>query len=140
MVVLHHQYQTDTNQARSISFLRAEGVSVAGKQKGLDDIRTALVAEMMRITIQIKPNLVILENVGALRHQGLRPVVEYIFKTLSSHRYVIRWCTVKAKNVGCPMGRERVFICAFINSDTFLRFQQAPNDAGCVGGNVSDWV
>lgn len=88
-----------------------QGLSNAGLRKGLLDARSALwknVAEAVRI---LRPRLVFLENVAAIRARGLGEVVA----DLAAIGYSIRWTCFRAGDpeVGAPHPRDRWFAVAY---------------------------
>ena len=89
-----------------------QGVSRSGKQLGMDDPRTGLIKEMARVTRETDAQIVILENVGALRHSKMKAVAQYVLGTFADMGYTMSWCTLVAGNVGCLQGRERWFALA----------------------------
>ena len=84
--------------------------SIAGKRKGLDDIRGQLVFEIIRILRGKKPKMFLLENVkGLLSHDGGK-TMEIICEELCESGYAIDFEVLNSKNFGVPQNRERVFI------------------------------
>jgi DNA (cytosine-5)-methyltransferase 1 len=101
------QYQIDTLAAG----FPCQGLSNAGLRKGFLDARSALwknVAEAVRV---IRPRLVFLENVAAIRSRGLGEVVA----DLAAIGYGIRWTCVRAgeDSVGAPHPRDRWLAVAY---------------------------
>ncbi|QCX81185.1 Modification methylase HhaI [Streptomyces sp. YIM 121038] len=87
-----------------------QGLSNAGLRKGFLDARSALwknVAEAVRV---LRPHLVFLENVAAIRSRGLGEVVA----DLAQVGYDARWTCVRAGDpaVGAPHPRDRWFLIA----------------------------
>lgn len=90
-----------------------QGLSNAGLRKGLTDERSAVwkhVAEAVRC---VRPRLVFLENVAAIRSRGLGEVLA----DLASIGYDARWTRVRASDVGAPHRRDRWF-CVATPTDT----------------------
>jgi len=85
-----------------------QGISVAGKGKGLSDDRSGLWAEYFRVVKQAKPRIVVIENSPAIRTRGLREIVEQ----LAGIGYVCEWDIIPAAAIGAPHLRERMFIIA----------------------------
>jgi DNA (cytosine-5)-methyltransferase 1 len=101
------QYQIDTLAAG----FPCQGLSNAGLRKGLLDARSAVwknVAEAVRV---IRPRLVFLENVAAIRSRGLGEVVA----DLAAIGYGIRWTCLRAGEdvVGAPHPRDRWLAVAY---------------------------
>ncbi len=82
-------------------------VSVAGKRKAQADSRW-LWPEFLRIVSEVRPRLVLVENVPGLLHRGMAGVIG----DLSSCGYNAEWGCLSAADVGAPHLRERVFIVA----------------------------
>ena len=82
-------------------------VSVAGKRKAQADSRW-LWPEFLRIVSEVRPRLVLVENVPGLLHRGMAGVIG----DLSACGYDAEWNRLSAAAVGAPHLRERVFIVA----------------------------
>ncbi len=88
-------------------------ISIGGKQKGLVDengerTRSGLWFEYARIIDEIRPKWVVIENVSALRGNGLRSVL----LDLNEIGYDAEWHCITANSVGYPHQRDRLFIIA----------------------------
>ena len=90
-----------------------QGLSQAGKGKGLEDHRSALFYRVLEIAQYLEPEEVILENVPRLlaRH---REEVELCFQELG---YGCTWVPLAACEAGAPHRRRRVFVVARRRSD-----------------------
>lgn len=88
-----------------------QDISVAGLGRGLDGERSRLFYEIIRLTKEIRPNFVFLENVPAIRTRGLDKVI----KSFTEIRYDCRWTIVSASSVGAQHRRERWFFLAHNN-------------------------
>jgi DNA (cytosine-5)-methyltransferase 1 len=88
-----------------------QGISLAGNRKGLEDERSALVFEALRLIEEIKPTFCFLENVPAIRTSG----AERISKLLAALGYDLRWDNLSAYDVGAPHRRERWWLAAHTN-------------------------
>lgn len=91
-----------------------QGISVAGHGKGLEDERSGLFFEMLRLAKEIKPRFIFLENVPAISTRGGLQVVNEI----NSMGYDCRWCTISASSVGALHRRERWFLLAHSTSES----------------------
>lgn len=89
-----------------------QDISVAGNGAGLAGERSGLFYEIARITKEIQPSFVFLENVPAIRTRGLWSVA----KEFSSLGYDCRWTSVSAGYVGAPHRRKRWFFLAHASS------------------------
>lgn len=85
-----------------------QDISTAGRGAGLKGARSGLWFQMLRIIEEVKPYVVIAENVAALRARGLPIVVAGLRD--AGYRVVVVPCS--AADVGAPHKRERIFICA----------------------------
>lgn len=95
-----------------------QDISVAGLGKGLDGERSGLFYEVIRLTKEIRPSFVFLENVPAIRTRGL----EQVIKAFTEIRYECRWTCLSASSVGAPHKRERWFLLAHTDSKGLERF------------------
>lgn len=89
-----------------------QDISVAGNGKGLAGERSGLFFEIIRLTKEIRPTFVFLENVPAIRTRGL----EQVIKEFTQIGYDCRWTCISAASVGAPHKRERWFLLANTNS------------------------
>ena len=76
-----------------------QGLSVAGKGEGLKDQRSGLWFEMLRVIREIRPPIVVLENVPAIRTRGL----DTVLAGLASLGYDAQWGVCGAADVGAPI-------------------------------------
>jgi DNA (cytosine-5)-methyltransferase 1 len=88
-----------------------QDISCAGNGIGLGGERSGLFFEIVRLTKEINPSFVFLENVPAIRTRGLREVV----RAFADLRYDCRWTCVSAAEVGAPHLRKRWFMLAHPN-------------------------
>lgn len=118
-----------------------QDVSVAGRRAGMTDgTRSGLWSHMAHAIDQLRPPLVVIENVGGLfsaeatrvmephpwclgdRGTGsdtvLLRAIEAVLSTLSELGYDAEWTALRASDVGAPHGRLRVFITAHPAEDT----------------------
>ena len=86
-----------------------QGHSVGGKKKGQDDARSALWKDMHRLTDDIHPDWVIIENVERLRKTGLGIVLADLAKI----GYDAEWHCITARSVGVDHQRDRLFLIAY---------------------------
>lgn len=96
-----------------------QDISVAGNGAGLAGERSGLFFEIVRLTKEIRPSFVFLENVPAIRTRGLRQVVG----AFTEMGYDCRWTCLSASSIGANHKRERWFLLAHSNSSD-LRDQQ----------------
>ena len=81
--------------------------SNAGLRKGLNDERH-IWPSIKEIISQLRPNIVILENVRGHLTIGFKEVLQ----DLTEIGYDARWAIVRASDVGAPHRRERLFVLA----------------------------
>ena len=112
-----------------------QDVSVAGRRAGMTDgTRSGLWSHMAHAIDVLRPQLVVIENVGGLFSAEATSVVEShpwclgdggtgsdtvllraldaVLSTLSELGYDAEWTALRASDVGAPHGRLRVFITA----------------------------
>ncbi|MCG5215465.1 DNA cytosine methyltransferase [Streptosporangium sp. KLBMP 9127] len=86
-----------------------QDISYAGRGAGMTkETRSGLwfaIAKALRV---LRPGLVILENVAALRSRGL----DRVLGDLAALGYDTAWTCVRASDVGAPHRRERLFLLA----------------------------
>jgi DNA (cytosine-5)-methyltransferase 1 len=85
-----------------------QDLSVAGKGAGLDGDRSGLWWEFARLIRDLRPRVVVVENVVGLRSRGLGDVLG----SLVSLRYDAEWDCLSAAGVGAPHLRRRLFVVA----------------------------
>lgn len=89
-----------------------QDISVAGKGEGIrNGNRSGLFYQIMRITDEIKPTLLFLENVPAIRTKGL----DIVLQELTKRGYNCRWTMLSAAEIGAPHKRARWFLLANTN-------------------------
>ena len=110
-----------------------QDISQAGKGVGLTGKRSGLISEVFRLTSQLQPNYVFLENVQLLRKRGLAEVIS----AFAGFGYDSRWITLSVMNVGGLHRRNRMFILAWkrgsfpvfsaINQKSYVDWSLEPN-------------
>ena len=86
-----------------------QDISVAGKGAGItEETRSGLFYEIMRLTDEIKPRFLFLENVSAIKTNGLNIVL----REITARGYDCRWTMLSAAQVGARHKRERWFLLA----------------------------
>lgn len=86
-----------------------QDISLAGKGAGLAGARSGLWSEFARIIGELRPRLVVVENVAVLRTRGL----DRVLADLTACGYGAIWFPIRASDVGAPHRRERLFIVAW---------------------------
>ena len=90
-----------------------QDISLAGKKEGIHGKRSGLWSEFKRIICEFKPPYCIIENVAALRGNGLVTVLQDLWEV----GYDAEGAVISASEVGAPHLRERIFIVAYPYSD-----------------------
>ena len=86
-----------------------QDISYAGQGAGLDGERSGLFFEAVRVVRELRPRIVVLENVAALLTRGL----DRVLGTLAEIGYDAEWHCIPAAAVGAPHIRDRVFVIAY---------------------------
>lgn len=90
-----------------------QDISTAGKQAGVGKgTRSGLYREVLRIAGAIRPDYIFLENVAAIKSNGL----EQVIKDLAFLGYDSRWLCIRASDVGAPHHRDRWFALCRANT------------------------
>jgi DNA (cytosine-5)-methyltransferase 1 len=88
-----------------------QGFSLAGKRDE-EDPRNQLFREYARVVRELKPDVILMENVRLLTSMDApdgRKVVDHIKEALSRSGYVSDFAEIDAQYYGVPQSRERVF-------------------------------
>ena len=88
-----------------------QDVSFAGKRAGLEGARSGLWGEYRRLIGELRPRVVIVENVPGLLSLGMGTVLG----DLAALGYDATWDCIPASAVGAPHRRDRVWIVAHAN-------------------------
>ena len=90
-----------------------QSISVAGKQRGLEDEKkSGLWWEFHRIISELRPRIVVMENVANVLRLGGLDVVG----SLAKIGYDAEWTIISAKQFGAPHLRKRWFCVAYPNT------------------------
>ena len=85
------------------------GFSAMGLLEGFENTESALFFDIMRLTDQLRPSMLFLENVQNVLKMGMNTVIEEL---AVKRGYELRWCVVPAERVGAPHRRARWFCLA----------------------------
>jgi len=88
-----------------------QDVSKAGQGVGIIGKRSGLWAEMFRLIRDVRPTWAVVENVSALRGNGLALVLQ----DFSQIGYSVEWHCIPASALGAPHQRDRIWIIAYRN-------------------------
>jgi DNA (cytosine-5)-methyltransferase 1 len=132
--------KVDFTQVEAVDILTGgfpcQDLSLAGKRAGLQEgTRSGLWSEFYRAIKEIKPKLVVIENVRGLLSAKADSGMEYgteimgklggrpplramgaVLGDLSEIGYNARWTSLRASDAGAPHRRFRVFILAYPSS------------------------
>jgi len=75
------------------------------------DPRNFLVGEVARITRELQPSALMLENVPGLAGRG-RPILDCLISELESDGYVVTWSVLQVADYGVPQTRRRLVLLA----------------------------
>jgi DNA (cytosine-5)-methyltransferase 1 len=106
-----------------------QDISVAGKGAGIEGARSGLWREFARIVRELRPRLVLVENVTAIRSRGLGDVLG----DLAALGFDAEWDCLPAAAFGAPHVRDRLFVVAYPNGhglEGILSGRPAPRSAG----------
>jgi len=114
-----------------------QDISVAGKGAGIQaGTRSGLWFDIARLIGELRPRVVVLENVAAITVRGgVRVVAD-----LAALGYDAEWGIVRASDVGAPHRRERWFCVAYDHSERQLQPQGGVAEFGGRPGNGSEIV
>jgi len=86
-----------------------QDISIMGKGEGINGKRSGLWFEYWRLIRDLQPQFAILENVGELVRRGLREILGGLVEI----GYNAEWQDIRARDVGAPHKRERIWIMAY---------------------------
>ncbi|MFE6498142.1 DNA cytosine methyltransferase [Streptomyces sp. NPDC057748] len=86
-----------------------QDISNAGKREGIHGKRSGIYSNVIDAVRILRPRLVFLENVSAIRSRGLGQVVA----DLAAIGYDVRWTCLRASDVGAAHHRDRWFAAAY---------------------------
>jgi DNA (cytosine-5)-methyltransferase 1 len=88
-----------------------QGFSSLTSKYRRDDPRNMLVSEVARLTEEIAPTAVMIENVPGLANKG-RPLFDDLIKRLENAGYVCNWSVLQVADYGVPQMRRRLVLLA----------------------------
>ena len=89
-----------------------QDISYAGTGAGLDGARSGLWSEVRRLVGDVRPDVVVLENVAALLGRGL----DRVAGDLAAIGYDLEWHCIPASTIGAPHRRDRWWGIAYPHS------------------------
>lgn len=111
--------EDESYTANAICVHNCQDISVAGKQKGLQEgERSGLFYEIMRLLAgrrqEDRPKWLLIENVKNLLSIGNGFDFARLLCEVGGHGYSLQWDTLNSKDYGVPQNRERVFIVCYL--------------------------
>lgn len=104
-----------------------QDVSTAGKRLGRNGSRTMLWKQMARITSELRPKFIFIENVSNIRNADV-DVFENVLWDLAALRYDAEWHCIPASHFGSPHTRDRIWIVA---TDTLCCICRSKQECKC---------
>ncbi len=101
-----------------------QAFSIAGYRKGLKDERGTLIFELLRISKEVKPRILFLENVKNIISHNKGQTFNDILEAIQDIGYKTKYSvlnTCEYSNI--PQNRERVYIICFQNDNDYNKFQ-----------------
>ena len=92
-----------------------QSFSIAGKQKGFEDIRGTLFFDVARILNEKKPKYILLENVKNLISHDKAETIHKILGKLNEIGYTVDFTVINSCESGVPQNRDRTYICGIFN-------------------------
>lgn len=114
-----------------------QGFSLKGKNLGLDDERNFLFLEYIEIVKELKPEVVVIENVKNLMNSENGFFIEQIKTRFGELGYIINPGVLNAKYFGVPQNRERAIIIGSRTKSIDLPAEN-PNNMTTVRDAISD--
>ena len=93
-----------------------QAFSIAGKRMGFEDTRGTVFFEIARITREVKPSYLFLENVKGLLSHDKGRTFSTIISTLDEMGYDAEWQVLNSKYF-VPQNRERIFIIGHLRGE-----------------------
>lgn len=98
-----------------------QGLSLSGPRK-FHDLRNKLFLSFVRITKDLEPKAIVLENVPGLLGLFKGQIKEAIIKEFSDIGYSVTYDLLSAADYGVPQLRKRVFFVGLKDTDTAFHF------------------
>ena len=113
--------EDESYTANSVSCHNCQDISVAGKQKGLQEgERSGLFYEIMRLLAgrrqEDRPQWLLVENVKNLLSIGNGFDFARLLCEVGGYGYSLQWDTLNSKDYGVPQNRERVFVVGYLGN------------------------
>jgi DNA (cytosine-5)-methyltransferase 1 len=95
-----------------------QSFSIAGRQKGFEDIRGTLFFDVARILAEKQPKYILLENVKNLISHDGTATIRRILSTLNEIGYTVDFTVINSLEAGVPQNRDRTYICGIFQGVT----------------------
>ena len=138
-IPIHSDISTfDTSKFHSIDIITGgfpcQDISQAGREKlGIKGKRSGLWSEMFRVISEIRPRFVVAENVAAITFRGL----DRVLSDLAEIRYDAEWQCISAAEVGAWHKRDRFWLVAYPDTDSFGHIYRQPEKQSTKRGESS---
>ena len=97
-----------------------QDISGAGRRAGIKEgTRSGLFFDVIRAIEALRPSMVVIENVAALRWRG--GGLHIVLAELRHAGYDCLWTSLRASDIGAPHRRERIFLLAWPRHPTATR-------------------
>ena len=100
-----------------------QDLSLAGKRKGFDGVKSSLFREGARIMSEVMPQYFIFENVKGLLSSNGGADYKEVIKTFQDMGYLIASEVLNTKDFSVPQNRERVFVVGFLDNEKYMSFK-----------------
>ncbi|MCL0029016.1 DNA cytosine methyltransferase [Dehalococcoidia bacterium] len=98
-----------------------QGFSI--QRRGEDnDLRNHLTLQYLRLVVELRPKLFLMENVGGLLGKRGQPYIDYFKRVSDHHNYSIHIKKLNASAFNVPQSRRRVFLVGERMEDSFARY------------------
>jgi len=86
------------------------------------DIRNHLTLEFLRLVLELRPKLFLMENVGGLLSPRGAPFIKQFKDTCDGNGYFIHTKKLNAVEFGLPQNRKRVFLVGELMENSFVNY------------------
>lgn len=96
-----------------------QGFSIAGQRKGLNDERSCLALEYVRLVEEMRPRWLLWENVPGCFSTSAGQDLRSFFAALANIGYSLSWTVLDSQYFGVAQRRRRVFACGYLGDWTY---------------------
>lgn len=108
-----------------------QDISSSGLRRGLVGERSGLFFDAVRIIRELRPRVVVMENVADIIHRG----IDRVLGELAEIGYDSEWHCIPAAYFGSPQGRDRMWIIAYPDCERC----EASEELYCSRPIISRW-